>query len=147
MRRGGGELPGGERVMQILGLCFSNSAMGVPTHHDAALVVLSYLIAVVASFTALDMAERLRTAAPSSRRFWHFGAALVLGGGVWSMHFIGMLAYRTPFTVQYDAGLTIISGVIAVVGVAAGLQVAERASPRRIVGGGILVGLAVCVMH
>ncbi len=133
--------------MQILGLCFSTSATGVPTHHDAALVVLSYLIAVVASFTALDMAERLRTAPPSSRRFWHFGAALVLGGGVWSMHFIGMLAYRTPFTVQYDAGLTIISGVIAVVGVAAGLQVAERASPRRIVGGGILVGLAVCVMH
>jgi signal transduction histidine kinase/ActR/RegA family two-component response regulator len=134
--------------MQILGLCFSNSAAGVPTHHDAALVVLSYLIAVVASFTALDMTERLRTASPSARRFWHFGAALVLGGGVWSMHFIGMLAYRTPFTVQYDAGLTIISGIIAVVGVAAGLQMlAEKATSRRIIGGGALVGLAVCVMH
>ncbi len=134
--------------MQILGLCFSNAAVGVQTHHDTALVVLSYLIAVVASFTALDMTERLRTSAHSARRFWHLGAALVLGGGVWSMHFIGMLAYRAPFTVQYDAGLTIISGVVAVAGVAAGLQaLAERTTLPRILGGGALVGLGVCTMH
>lgn len=140
--------PRGWAVMQILGLCFSNSAIGVNAQHDGALVILSYLTAVVASFTALDMVERLRTAAASARRFWHLGAALVLGGGVWSMHFIAMLAYRTPFMAQYDPGLTIISGVIAVAGVAAGLQVlAKQATPMRIFGGGALVGLGVCVMH
>jgi signal transduction histidine kinase/ActR/RegA family two-component response regulator len=134
--------------MQVLGLCFSDAAVGAETGHDGALVVLSYFVAALASFTALDMAERLRTAAPSSRRFWHLGAALVLGGGVWSMHFIAMLAYRTPFTAQYDAGLTIISGIIAVVGVAAGLQVlAQKTTAGRILGGGVLVGLSVCTMH
>jgi signal transduction histidine kinase/ActR/RegA family two-component response regulator len=134
--------------MQVLGLCFSNSVGGVATHHDPALVFVSYLVAAVASFTALDMAERLRGAPRPARRFWHLGAALVLGGGVWSMHFIAMLAYRTPFSVGYDPGLTILSGVIAMAGVATGLQVlGDRAGPGRVLGGGVLVGLGVAVMH
>jgi len=134
--------------MQFLGLCFNNAVVGVHTHHDSALVVVSYLVAAVASFTALDMAERFRTAPLSSRRFWHLGAALVLGGGIWSMHFIAMLAYQAPFKVDYDAGLTILSGMIAVAGVAAGLQIlSQRTSAARILGGGTLVGLSVAVMH
>src|SRR5438552_8292987 len=134
--------------MQILGLCFDDRAIGVHTHHDPALVVVSYLVAAVASFTALDMAERWRNAPPSSRRFWLSGAALVLGGGVWSMHFIAMLAYRTPFRSAYDPGLTILSGIIAIAGVAAGLQVVgTHGTPRRILGGGALIGLGVSVMH
>lgn len=134
--------------MQLLGLCFSNSIGGVATHHDGALVLVSYIVAAVASFTALDMAERLRKAPRAARRFWHLGAALVLGGGVWSMHFIAMLAYRTPFETGYDPGLTILSGVIAMAGVAAGLQVlGDRATPVRVLGGGVLVGLGVAVMH
>src|SRR5262245_54738061 len=109
--------------MEILGLCFNGSIPGVPTHHDPALVVVSYLAAALASFTALDMAERWRNAVSAARRFWLTGAALVLGGGVWTMHFIAMLAYRTPFQIGYDPGLTILSGAIAILGVAAGLQV------------------------
>jgi len=134
--------------MDILGLCFSNSVEGVSTRHDGALVLISYLVATVASYAALDMAERLRTAAPLSRRFWRLGAALVLGGGVWSMHFIAMLAYRTPFDVQYDPGLTVLSGLISMAATAAGLTfLAERTTPGRVLGGGLLVGLGVVVMH
>ncbi len=135
--------------MQILGYCFDSSVAGVHTHHDPALVVISYLVAVVASFTALDMAERWRGAPPVSRRFWLWGAALVLGGGIWSMHFIAMLAYRTPLATRYDAGLTILSAMMAIVGVAAGLRAlgAAHGTPRRILGGGMLIGLAVSVMH
>ena len=134
--------------MRLLGLCFSSSVAGVGAHHDGALVLVSYIVAVVASFTALDMAERLRVASRPARRFWHLGSALVLGGGVWSMHFIAMLAYRTPFEATYDPGLTVLSGAIAMAAVAAGLQVlGDRATLRRILGGGTLVGLGVAVMH
>lgn len=134
--------------MDILGLCFSNTIEGVATRHDGALVLISYLVATVASYTALDMAERLRTAPRPSRRFWRLGAALVLGGGVWSMHFIAMLAYRTPFQVQYDPGLTVLSGLVSMAATASGLTfLAERTSLRRILGGGALVGLGVAVMH
>jgi signal transduction histidine kinase/CheY-like chemotaxis protein len=134
--------------MDILGLCFSDTMSGAPTRHDGALVLISYLVAIIASFTALDMAERLRNAAPSSRRFWRLGAALVLGGGVWSMHFIAMLAYRTPFLVQYDPGLTVLSGLVSMAATAAGLTfLTDRPSLRRILGCGTLVGLGVAVMH
>ena len=134
--------------MQILGLCFDASAMGVPAHHDPVLTVVSYLAAALASFTAFDMTERLRKATVSTRLFWLLGAALVLGGGVWSMHFIAMLAYRTPLRIEYDLGLTVLSGSIAIVGVAAGLNVVRgRATPLRVLGGGALVGLSISLMH
>ena len=134
--------------VEILGLCFSSRVDGVATGHDGALVVISYLVAAVASFTALDMAERLNSAQGPARRFWHLGAAGVLGGGVWSMHFIGLLAYRTPFKVEYDPGLTILSGAIAVIAVAGGLKaIADGGGWRRILTGGTLVGLGVAVMH
>lgn len=140
--------PGGRPIVDILGLCFSDSASGVETWHDGALVVVSYLVAVLASFTALDMAERFRRAEGPARGFWRLGAALVLGGGVWSMHFVAMLAYRTPFQVVYEPGLTILSGVIAMTGVAMGLQLlADRVTLARLLGGGGLVGISVAVMH
>ena len=134
--------------VEILGLCFSSRVDGVATGHDGALVVISYLVAAVASFTALDMAERLNSAQGPARRFWHLGAAGVLGGGVWSMHFIAMLAYRTPFKVEYDPGLTILSGAIAMIATAGGLKaVADSGGWRGILTGGTLVGLGVAVMH
>jgi signal transduction histidine kinase/ActR/RegA family two-component response regulator len=133
--------------MQILGLCFNGAVAGVDTHHEGALVAVAYLTAALASFTALDMAERLHHAAATARRFWLWGSALVLGGGIWSMHFIAMLAFRAPMHIAYDAGGTVISGAVAVLGVAAGLAVLGRGGLRRILGGGLLVGLSIAAMH
>jgi signal transduction histidine kinase len=104
-------------------------------------------VAVLAAFGALDAAERLRSATGSGRTFWRLCAALVLGGGVWSMHFIAMLAYRAPIAVSYDAGLTILSGVVPMVGAAVGLQALGRQSLPRVLGRGVLVGLSIVVMH
>jgi len=133
--------------VEILGLCFSDTVTGAATRHDPALVAVSYLVAAIASFAALDAAERLRGATGAGRRFWHLCAALVLGGGVWSMHFIAMLAYRAPLNITYDPGLTILSGVIAMAGVAVGLQALSRTTLPRILIGGVLVGLSIAVMH
>jgi len=75
----------------------SGSAAGSGAHHNPYLSGLSYLVAAFASFTALQMMERLRRAEGRARQFWHIGSAAVFGGGVWSMHFIAMHACQTPF--------------------------------------------------
>src|ERR1051325_2148134 len=61
--------------------------------YDSILVTLSVAIAVFASFTALDLAGRMNAAGNRGRAFWLVAAATALGGGIWSMHFVAMLAF------------------------------------------------------
>ena len=134
--------------MTILGLCFNGSIHGVPAHHEHLLVLISYIIAVFASFTALEMGERLRSASAATRVFWLVAAAIALGGGVWSTHFLGMLAYKIPLAQAYDPLMTIASGAIAVAAVATGLQIFQSTVTwRRVALAGVLVGLGVAAMH
>ncbi|HZZ31628.1 MAG TPA: MHYT domain-containing protein [Phenylobacterium sp.] len=134
--------------MTILGLCLGGSARGVVVHHDPVLVLISYLIAVLASFTALELAERLRDARGLSRWLWHAAGAVALGGGVWSMHFVAMLAFKIPMASSYDVGLTALSGLVAIAAVALGLCVLDRkVTLPRIAGAGLLVGLGIVAMH
>jgi len=134
--------------LEILGLCFDSSIAGVASHHDPYLGILSYLVAALASYTALEMTDRLRQSAGRSRGLWHAGAALVFGGGIWSMHFIAMLAYRSPLPQSYAPGLTIASGLIAIVVAWIGLKVFERDMTRtRLLLAGTLIGLGVVAMH
>src|SRR5579872_5863145 len=113
-------------AMMIFGLCFDGAAHGVASHYDPLLVFASYVIAAFASFTALELAEQLRGAQGAIRRLWHAAAAIALGGGVWSMHFVAMLAFKIPMAQAYDPVLTVASGLIAIVAVGAGLQVFEN---------------------
>ena len=78
--------------------------------HDSALVLLSIVIAVAASYTALDLASRVRASLGWARHAWLATAALAMGGGIWAMHFVGMLAFSMPsMEVTYDLGLTMLS--------------------------------------
>src|SRR6267378_4382249 len=61
--------------------------------HDSLFVVLSVLIAALASYAALDLAGRVRSAEGSTRLGWLGGGATVMGLGIWSMHFVAMLAF------------------------------------------------------
>src|SRR3569833_2870357 len=85
------------------------------------LVLLSYVVAVLASHVTHNLAQRLRPAGstPGSDRSvywpWILGGAFSMGTGIWSMHFIGMLAFHLPIQVAYELSLTAISYVIAVV--------------------------------
>ncbi|MBN9531638.1 MAG: response regulator [Alphaproteobacteria bacterium] len=117
--------------------------------HDHALVVLSYVVAFFASYTALDMGGRLAIASsPASRRLWLAGSSVVLGGGIWSMHFIAMLAFTVTVPVSYDIGLTLLSLVIAIALTAVGFHLVEtRLTPTRLVAAGIIVGAGVAAMH
>lgn len=86
------------------------------TGHSHGLVVLSMFIASAAGYVALVMADRLggRDRVARGRELWRWVGAICLGGGIWSMHFIAMLAYQTSVPLRYDPVITLLSLVIAV---------------------------------
>ena len=79
------------------------------------LVVLSVLVATLASYTALDLATRITAAKGRAAILWLLGGAFSMGTGIWSMHFIGMLAFRLPIPMGYDVPVTLLSMLIAIV--------------------------------
>ncbi|MFV3131658.1 MHYT domain-containing protein [Niveispirillum sp. KHB5.9] len=133
--------------MEILGLCFT-SADGAATSHDNWLVALSFLTAAFASYVALDLAERLRSAEGMLRWAWHGAASAALGGGIWAMHFLGMLAFNLDAPFTFHGGLTLLSLAVPILVVAVGLWVVKsRMSPIRLLLAGVIVGMGVVVMH
>ncbi len=123
--------------------------MPLATHFDAPLVVLSVLIAVLASYSALDLAGRARGAARAYRPVWVGMAALVMGGGIWAMHFIGMLALQMDMPTGYAIGGTLLSLLVAVGATGAAFAWVCRAGARRwdVLPAGVLMGGGVAVMH
>ena len=77
--------------------------------YDFRLVALSVVIAIFASFAALDLTGRITASRHKSRLFWLFGGASAMGLGIWSMHYIGMLAFRMPMKVLYDVPTVVLS--------------------------------------
>src|SRR5450631_246370 len=78
------------------------------------LVALSVAVAVLVSYTALSLAARVAAAKAAAARVWLICGAITMGIGIWSMHFIGMLAYSLPIGLRYDVPTTLLSLVIAV---------------------------------
>ena len=123
--------------------------MAVSGSFNLALVLLSIVIATGASFTALDLAGRIRVSRGRARLAWLILAAVTMGGGIWSMHFVAMLAFIMPMPVTYDVGLTGLSLIVSVAVTGLGFLVVSRgvASSRGIVAGGLLMGAGICSMH
>ena len=120
-------------------------------HYDASLIGLSYLIAVLGSYTALQLAIAIPAAEYRSTVLgWVTGAAVALGGGaIWSMHFIGMNAADMGMPVSYDPLLTVLSLVIGIVASGFGLLMVGRGEGRtgNLIVGGVVTGLGVALMH
>jgi NO-binding membrane sensor protein with MHYT domain len=94
--------------------------------HDTYLVVLSITIAIIASFTALSLASRIRASSDRTRLVWLSAAAVALGGGIWSMHFVAMLAFSMPgMRISYDLAPTLASLGLAVGFTGAGLAIMD----------------------
>jgi len=117
--------------------------------YSAPLVVVSLIVAMLAAYTALDMAERVRAASGRSAHSWLAGGAFAMGLGIWSMHFIGMLAFELPIAVGYDLPMTAASLTIAVAASALALFLVTRAALpwSRLIGGALLMGGGVAAMH
>jgi PAS domain S-box-containing protein len=119
--------------------------------HDITLVLLSIVIAVVASYTALDLAGRIQASTTrASAAAWLATAAIAMGGGIWSMHFVAMLAFSLPgMEVSYDVGLTVLSLLLAVFVTGIGFAVVTRPGHGWPVLGlsGTFMGLGIAGMH
>jgi PAS domain S-box-containing protein len=118
--------------------------------HDESLVALSVLIATAASYTALDLASRMRASSGWPHWAWLGGAALAMGGGIWSMHFVAMLAFSVPgLEASYDLGLTLLSLALPIAVTAFGFVVASRKEGGAIptVASGIVMGVGIAGMH
>lgn len=120
-------------------------------HHNETLVFLALLIAVVTSYTALDLAGRSGAAVTrSGRAVWLAGAAFSLGGGIWSMHFVAMLAYSMPgMQLSYEPVLTALSFFLAVGATGAGFAIVGKMRRRALalLLSGPLMGLGIAAMH
>jgi len=117
--------------------------------HDPALVALSIAVAVFASYTSLDLASRIDAAGGRGRSAWLVGAAVALGGGIWSMHFIAMLAFSLGMPIAYGVDITIASLAVAIAVVGIGLYAVHRWPKRRgaLLAAGAFTGSGVAVMH
>jgi diguanylate cyclase (GGDEF)-like protein len=117
--------------------------------YSPSLVVISLFVAILASYTALDLAGRIATAKGRAVFYWMSGGAVAMGVGVWSMHFIGMLALRLPFALGFDVGITALSLLIAVLscGFALWLVNQPRLPAWQLAFGALVMGAGISCMH
>jgi diguanylate cyclase (GGDEF)-like protein len=113
------------------------------------LVCLSVFVAIFVSYTSLNLAVRVSNANRMSARLWLAGGAIAMGGGIWSMHFIGMLAFSLPIALSYDVSTTLVSlGVaIAIAGFALWIAGRPHTSLAHLAISAIVMGLGICAMH
>jgi NO-binding membrane sensor protein with MHYT domain/GGDEF domain-containing protein len=118
-------------------------------YYNLPLVILSFVVAVLASYTTLELAARVSQRRGPGAWTWLCMGALSMGCGIWSMHFIGMLAFHLPVPVAYDGALTLLSMLIAVAvsGVALFLTGRPRLEGRNITGGATAMGIGISAMH
>lgn len=126
-----------------------NTLVTIPATYDYRLVSLSVIIAIFASYTALDLAGRVTATRDQARLAWLIGGATAMGTGIWSMHYTGMLAFRLPMRVYYHVPTVILSLLAAIFASFIALWVVSR--PRvttlHIVGGSLLMGAGIATMH
>ncbi|MDQ7981719.1 histidine kinase [Paraburkholderia sp. SARCC-3016] len=118
--------------------------------YNLSLVLLSLVIATLASYAALDLSAFISLLdKPKLRRAWLAGGATAMGTGIWSMHFVGMLAFSLPIPLGYDLATTGASLLIAIFASYFGLSVVtrQRLSLVRLLLGGTLMGTGIAGMH
>jgi len=131
----------GEKILQV--------SQALKTTYDWRLVILSLVIAIVSSYTALDLARQVSIAFGRASKLWLTGAAIALGISVWLMHFIAMLAYQLPIPVAYNFYIVFLSMVVAIACCGIGLFFVTKKSHNCLLflAGSSFVGLGIVGMH
>jgi two-component system sensor histidine kinase/response regulator len=121
----------------------------LPGLYDYGEVARSVLIAIAASYAALDLAGRVTAARDRSRRAWLGGGAIAMGIGIWEMHFKGMMAFRLPVSVNYHWPTILAALLAAIVASAAALYVASRQKmgPVEALTGGVIMSSGIAGLH
>jgi PAS domain S-box-containing protein len=126
-----------------------DSAKAMVGFYNYNLVTLSVVIAIFASYAALELAARITAARGRGRLIWLAGGAIAMGVGIWSMHYIGMLAFSLPVPVLYDWPTVLLSLFAAIFASAVALFVASRKKmdwPQALLGSAIMGG-GIATMH
>src|SRR6266550_1351507 len=125
------------------------AAVNLIGSYNYALVALSVLIAMFASYAALDLAGRVTAARGWTRAVWLLGGAGAMGTGIWSMHYIGMLAFILPIPVAYHWPTVLLSLFAAIVAsvVALGVVSQQKMGWFRAFAGSVLMGAGIAGMH
>ena len=118
--------------------------------YDLVLVGLSYMIAILASYVTLNIVGRLRAEQNRQAKiYWLIGGAFTMGAGIWSMHFIGMLALIMPMNMEYELGWTIASLSMGILAAATALFILQKQSHSvgQLALGGFFIGVSISTMH
>src|SRR5271163_2414764 len=121
----------------------------MPSSYSPWLVCLSIAIAVMVSFTSLRLACRVAETQGTASRVWLILGSISMGVGIWSMHFIGMLAFSLPVTLRYDIARTLLSLGVSIVTSGFAITIASRARLRtsRHVVCSLVMGIGIVSMH
>lgn len=121
----------------------------ITQQHDLRLVALAACICALACVTTLNLVVRAQSAVRQKSLAYLVAASSVFGCGVWSLHFVAMLAFMSPVQIAYDVLMTALSVLLVVAGslIALLLWLYSRSRPLGIVFGGTLLGLSVSAMH
>ena len=125
------------------------TSQALANSYDHRLVALSVVIAMLASYAAMDLGGRVTAARGLVRSIWLLAGAAAMGMGIWSMHYIGMLAYDLPVPVFYNWPTVLVSLLAAMLASAVALFVVSRneMGPLRACIGGLLMGTGIAAMH
>jgi two-component system sensor histidine kinase/response regulator len=119
--------------------------------YDPALVGTSVVIAILAAFVALSISGRILAAQTGRSRWaWTGVGAIVMGGGIWAMHFVGMLAFSLPCGVGYEPVGTVLSMIPGVLASGVALSLISRKEQpgvMRLTIGAVLMGAGIGTMH
>jgi NO-binding membrane sensor protein with MHYT domain/two-component sensor histidine kinase len=117
--------------------------------HHLFFVGLSLAVAVLGSWTALDLFRRVQSHIGRTQRIWLGAAAVAMGLSIWSMHFIAMLGFDPGSPVSYDLGLTVLSLALAIIATLGAFMAASQPRPshKRLLLAGTAMGAGICLMH
>ena len=117
--------------------------------YDPILVLISIIVAVMGAYTCFDLVIKIRKNGGVVEKKLLIAAAFAIGGSIWAMHFVAMLAVNLPIVIRYEVLTTLISGLVSVLMTAAALLIISTAaySFKRTVLAGIIMGLGIASMH
>jgi diguanylate cyclase (GGDEF)-like protein/PAS domain S-box-containing protein len=125
------------------------NSMTLSGSYDYRLVALSIVLAIVASYAALDLAGRVTAAHGGARWVWLSAGAAAMGLGIWAMHYVGMLALTMPMPVAYHVPTVVLSLLTAIAASGVALFVASqpKVTVWQEIAGSLVMGSGIAGMH
>jgi NO-binding membrane sensor protein with MHYT domain/CheY-like chemotaxis protein len=118
-------------------------------YYETPLVLISILVAIVASYSALSLAGRVAESRGRAMLAWTVGGAVAMGSGIWAMHFVGMLAFRLPIPIAFDLPITFVSLLLPIAASMLALWQVSRfeLGRTRLAVSALLMGVGINAMH